>query len=334
MASHVLLAACRPDELALEDPLAKDAPGGLFTTALIGGLRRCSPHDTSYATLFEMLDLKQVSQHPQCEGTNKDRLLFSVNTLHEGETTFKVFEKRGKLYISAGSIHGVVEGTEFSIGTSTQTLILKAKKVGAFESVLERTHHGFSTNAKAKISHWHHPTLRVHSSFHHPSTHVTVVTAEEPAEVALRQDELGKWELERHDPLIPMYSDRIIRFDADATKIRDILDAIANFNSYLYRSDGAGASFAGKVKIRMNRIGAIQGEINPVGDDLLDVPRVWHSGVDVKEVVITDLESRYSFTLENTSDVDLFPYLFYFDPSDYSIQVRQLSNLHREEWVD
>ncbi|KAI9572460.1 hypothetical protein HD554DRAFT_1543784 [Boletus coccyginus] len=33
-----------------------------------------------------------------------------------------------------------------------------------------------------------------------------------------------------------------------------------------------------------------------------------------------DLGPRYGFTLENYSEVDLFPYLFYFDPSDYSIQ--------------
>ena len=330
MESHVLLAACRPDEPALEDP---SASGGLFTTALIEGLRSYSLHDTSYARLFEMLDLKHKNQHPQCEGTNRDRLLFSVNTLRNGETTFKVSEKGGRIYVSAGSIHGVVVDTEFTVASSTQTLVLKAKKVGAFETMLEGSHHNI-TDAKAKVSHWHHPTLKVHSSFHHSSTHVTVVPADEQAEVALQQVEFGKWDLERFDPLIPVYSNRFIRFDADAKRMKDILDSIANFNSYLYRSDGAAASFAGKVKIRMNRIGIVQDEINPVGDDLLDVPRSSHSGVDVKEAIITDLDSRYSFTLENTSEVDLFPYLFYFDPSDYSIEVRFLSNRHRkEDWL-
>ncbi|KAH0838871.1 hypothetical protein J3R83DRAFT_7288 [Lanmaoa asiatica] len=319
MESHVLLAACRPDEQAMEDPSAKDAPGGLFTTALIEGLRHYSLHDTTYARLFEMLDLKQKNQHPQCEGTNKDRLLFSVNTHHNRETTFKVSEKGHRLYVSAGSIHGIVVGTEFTVKSSTQTFILKAKKVDAFETMLEGGHHNIN-NARAIVSHWYYPTLRVHASLHHLSAHVTAVPADEPAEVALHQKDSGKWELERFDPLILVYSSRFVSFDADARRMRDILDAIANFNSYLYRSDGAAASFAGKVKMRLNRIGVVQNEFNPVGDDLLEVPLSSHSGVDVKEAIITDFQSRYCFTLENFSDVDLFPYFFYFDPSDYSVQ--------------
>ena len=42
----------------MEDRKAKDAPGGLFTTALIEVLLRSSFRDTSYTKLFEALDLK------------------------------------------------------------------------------------------------------------------------------------------------------------------------------------------------------------------------------------------------------------------------------------
>lgn len=327
MISHVLLAACRPDELASEDPSAKNGPGGLFTTALIECLRRSSLHDTSYSGLFEILDLKHKNQHPQCEGLKRDRLLFSVNTLRNGRTTFKVYERKNGLYVSAGSIHGVVEGTEFSVRSSTQTVVLKAKKVGAFETMLERSHHNVTGEAEAIVSHWHHPMLRVHSSVYHSSTHVTVVPADEPAEVALYQNDSGKWELERFDPLIRMYAGHVVHFEADADRMRDILKAIANFNSYLYRSDGAAASFSGKVKIRLNPIKQTPpGEDGPGGDDLLDVPISSHSGVDVKEAMITDLDPRYGFTLENLSEVDLFPFFFYFDPSDYSVQVSPFPN--------
>jgi hypothetical protein len=170
----------------------------------------------------------------------------------------------------------------------------------------------------------------VHSSIHHASTHVTVVPTNEPAEVALHQRS-DKWKLERFDPLILGYSDPSVQFDATAGRMRDILEAIANFNSYLYRSEGAAAGFAGKVKIRLNRIKDIQGEYGPVGDDLLEVPTSSHSGVDVKEAVITDLQARYGFTLENSSEVDLFPYFFYFDPLDYSVQVRSFFALHQRK---
>ncbi|KAG6373268.1 hypothetical protein JVT61DRAFT_6895 [Boletus reticuloceps] len=238
----------------------------------------------------------------------------------------------------AGSIHGVVVGTEFSVGSSTQTLVLKAKEVGAFETMLEK---GDITNAEATVSHWHHPTLKVHSSIRHSSSHVAVVPADEPAEVAVRQHDLGKWELERFDLLIREYADRVVHVDAEAERMKDILEAIANFNSYLYRAGGAAASFAGKVKIRLNRIEDIGGEYGPHGDDLLNVPVSSRSGVDVKEAIITDLAPRYGFTLENHSDIDLFPYVFYFDPSDYGIQAwytppssTMLAPLKRREAVD
>lgn len=274
-----------------------------------------------------MLDLKRKDQHPQCEGTNKDRLLFSVNTLRDGVTTFKVSKKRNRLHVSAGSIHGIVEGTEFTVMSSTQTSVLKAKKVRAFDTMLEGSLNDI-TDARATVSRWHHPTLRVHSSLHPLGTHVTVIPADEPAEAALYQIDSEKWKLERFDPLIRAYSNRFVCFDADVRRMINMLDAVANFNSYLYRSDGAAASFSGKVKMRLNRVGVIGTESSPVGDDLLEVPRVSYSGVDVKEAIITDLDSRYCLTLENVSEVDLFPYFFYFDPSDYSVQVCLLYTLH------
>ena len=330
MASHVLLAACRPGEAALEDPDSKDAPGGLFTTALIEGLLRSSFHDTSYTKLFQTLDPKHKNQHPQCEGTNRDRLLFSVNTLRNGRTAVKVSERGNKLWVSAGSIHGIVDDAEFVVTTSTQSLVLKAKKVHAFETLLEGSNHNITTNAEAFVSNGYHPTLRVHPSCHHSSIHLAVVPTNEPVDIDLRQDALGKRVLERFDPLILGYADRFIQVDADARRMDAIFEAIANFNFYLYRSDGAAATcHSGKVKIRLNRIEEIQGEYGPVGDDLLEVPTSSHSSVDVREATITDLDPRYGFTLENYSDVDLFPYLFYFDPSDYSVQVRSLSTLHR-----
>jgi len=214
--------------------------------------------------------------------------------------------------------------------TSTQRLVLKAKKVRAFETLLEGSNHNI-TNAEAFVLHGYQATLRVHSSSHLSSTYLTDVPANEPADVALHQDDLGGWVLKRFDPLIVRYADHSIHVDANARRMEDILEAIANFNFYLYCSDGAAASLSGKVKIRLNRIEEIQGEHGPVGADLLEleVTTSSRSGVDVREATIMDLDPRYGFTLENHSDVDLFPYLFYFDPSDYSVQVRLLSALHR-----
>jgi hypothetical protein len=33
--------------------------------------------------------------------------------------------------------------------------------------------------------------------------------------------------------------------------------------------------------------------------------------------------AKYAFLMRNTSPYDLFPYLFYFDPNDYTVKVSQ-----------
>jgi hypothetical protein len=38
----------------------------------------------------------------------------------------------------------------------------------------------------------------------------------------------------------------------------------------------------------------------------------------------SEVGAKYGFTIRNTSSEDLFPYLFYFDPDAYTIQVRKV----------
>lgn len=73
----------------------------------------------------------------------------------------------------------------------------------------------------------------------------------------------------------------------------------------------------------------LQPILRPVGKNLFDSPaedvlcaEESSLRVDpVRDAIITDLDPYYGLTLVNASDVDLFPYVFYFDPSDYSVQV-------------
>ena len=48
--------------------------------------------------------------------------------------------------------------------------------------------------------------------------------------------------------------------------------------------------------------------------------------VDNHANLVSDEEADYGIAIVNESGYDLFPYLFYFDPSDYSIQVGRLGN--------
>ena len=45
---------------------------------------------------------------------------------------------------------------------------------------------------------------------------------------------------------------------------------------------------------------------------------------EVQGATVTDLRWLYGLNIVNDTGFRLFPYLFYFDPSDYSVQVSQL----------
>jgi hypothetical protein len=53
------------------------------------------------------------------------------------------------------------------------------------------------------------------------------------------------------------------------------------------------------------------------------------------EVRLTsEIDTQYGFTIRNTSDENLFPYLFYFDPETYTIQVRTIVRIWPRSRVD
>jgi hypothetical protein len=41
--------------------------------------------------------------------------------------------------------------------------------------------------------------------------------------------------------------------------------------------------------------------------------------------VASNAHAKYGFTIRNTSSVNLFPYLFYFDPDEYTIRVSSVA---------
>jgi hypothetical protein len=145
MSSHVLLAACQPQEKAFEGPcqlnlktrevVRESIHRGVFTSHLVSNLYRAisNGQSTTYVTLLDDLSTELLSsgwyktQHPACEGINNKRYLFSTTsdepmfklTKDEslGGTTFKA---------DAGWIHGAVKGTEFIVHPNRGTLVADA----------------------------------------------------------------------------------------------------------------------------------------------------------------------------------------------------------------
>ncbi|KAJ7918596.1 hypothetical protein B0H13DRAFT_2434997 [Mycena leptocephala] len=122
--SHVLLAACRTDEIAREVEY-QGIRRGYFTTSLIGLLRWTRLTTTTYKELMSRTEGWTV-QHPRCGGRT-DRLIFDGNYLATGRRAVPLKLQNPPLpgsirtrtsselfSVAVGAVEGVVPGTEFS----------------------------------------------------------------------------------------------------------------------------------------------------------------------------------------------------------------------------
>lgn len=339
MQSHVLLAACRPDEQAMEASKVPE-PRGAFTVALLKLLRSENLLELSYARVAERVQLRH--QHPQCEGTNKDRVIFNVTKLIDTSRLFRVVKRNGQLIVDAGSIHGIVEGTEFVVestfGVSFDSPfkpILLATHVEASRSSLSCTTPTVLPDAlsdfRVTVSNWH-STAATKVRFQYPAGHqCTVVGPNEYSDVSIHLGAGNGWLLERHDPLVTRHATATLNINQ--ADVSDVLDAVARFNFNLYRRNPHSPVKA-MISVQLHQLevapeSGLRPILRPIRRDYFDLPAedvlcVEESSfrVDpIKEAVITDMDPYYGLTLSNASDVDLFPYVFYFDPNDYSVQV-------------
>lgn len=113
MSSHVPLAACQHNEVALENPLTENMTRGAFTRCLVDILdQQRDLTQIKYSALFDQLPPLD-NQHPQCNGKNRGRALFGG--VADRPNFLKLSKHRGTYSIKAGNIHGVVQGTPFTI---------------------------------------------------------------------------------------------------------------------------------------------------------------------------------------------------------------------------
>ncbi|KZV62928.1 hypothetical protein PENSPDRAFT_230413 [Peniophora sp. CONT] len=137
--SHVLLAACREGEKAQEDE-----GGGVFTRALLDTLRTLGTSHTTYQSLMQRIgELNIPGQTPQCEGRHSDRILFNALVPSDKSTAYPVLTQDDSVVIAAGSVHGVRNGSRFSIYPSRYRMIgdepwaiMEATAVGPFQTKL------------------------------------------------------------------------------------------------------------------------------------------------------------------------------------------------------
>lgn len=356
MASHVLLAACSQDQYAHEAMTSDRQPCGFFADNLIKQLCLVESNRTTYTELLSLLP-ELPFQTPQCEGENKKGFLFNGRAVVADPKVFKLFKtKEGIIKVLAGSIHGVITGTVFTAQDSNATPfsrrdlgVLVALEVNIDSSILgypsEANKFDIPQGAKAVVSDWRNdastlkvaielgpddPVVRaffpergltqpeqveqiIHSRF-------IKVPERANADIVIRRGPSDDDELliERLDALIPKYAEVTTKFKFGVgmlDRFPYILDAIAQFNYHLARHNSADP-FKQAISVELHKLKKLL-------DGRLRVPdeSAGNLFIDNDARLLVDKEARYGLTIVNRSKFNLFPYLFYFDPSDYSISV-------------
>ncbi|KAG9100184.1 hypothetical protein FRC06_004459 [Ceratobasidium sp. 370] len=131
--THVLLSACKNDEIALEIPCEgpdesiSPPSSGVFTKALLIALRECDLATTSYSSLLRGVQKHMVALMakvafgykmvvPQCEGRNQDRLLFRTRfAFTKGAIQLDRGRRHNEFRIKAGSASGIQQGTNLGV---------------------------------------------------------------------------------------------------------------------------------------------------------------------------------------------------------------------------
>lgn len=335
MHSHVVLAACRQQQSAQECLSAAGEPRGFFTDGLIKQLRRVGPNRITYADLVDLLPTLP-HQNPQCEGANTERCIFDVEG--PAQTYTLAVNEDGTMEVDAGTVHGVVVGTQFALNADQEDAdrILVAASVSVDSSALIPVAPGrarvFPDGGRIVVADWHKdaammsvyirtsedpPLAAADASAHsHGRTSFLVVDSRDSADLAVARTEKDEFALTRLDAKLSRYELLDVRLPASTANLPTVLDAIAHFNYFLAKRPAHDALALSDVRLEMYNLRGEYGARVPN----MEQGNLVDAGGEVRFRL--DTQEKYGFAICNYSRRDLFAYLFYFDPASYSIDVR------------
>ncbi|KAI8993906.1 caspase domain-containing protein [Trametes punicea] len=334
--SHVVLAACGTGCAAMESE-----KGGDFTRALMA-LKDSRPiHKLTYLDVPNELRPYMMDKHQYaaCAGANADRILFDGVPFSTDTQLVCASYREGRMQIDVGAMHGVSVGTEFSLhlhnckgslNLSSATFV--ATEVFSTRCLAEpRTPEKQVIRAGwARITRWNNQTpflVNVKPSFwsfcrrsrlvsNIPSRTTEVAQnhgvklarakSAKSSDLTVRLRYKGLL-LERRDPLIAGSCARDVRVGTTGVRseLRTI-EAAARFHMHVYRNN-ASRPLADLVSMELVRLDS--STWLPISSNLLMKGRA--------ELVDDEKGAIYAVVLRNHSDVDLWPYLAYFDAGGY-----------------
>lgn len=339
-ASHVLLAACKSNELSWGAP-----SGGILTTLWLQFMESDSIRPRTYSELVKRINKELdgiLNQHPQCEGVVRDRLIFEETMIKADQ--FKVnllSQSKDKLEVEAGSAHGIMEGSAFEIYALDTSL--RGSKLG---TATAREVHSTASIVDAPLLQWqsklpdnfaayaasivHQPQLRcilcsdpsTQPARIHPLHAVLTGTSgveetedEDAADLRLLIKSDGTVALHRLDTLLkplPNPIPLLATKEIEGENVNKIFRGIARFN-WLLPLTNATHPFSTQVTFEMRSI--TNEDANP------GICKVSASSIAMTDNDIEVVEDgEYAILLHNNSQMDLFVQVWYFDPDSYSIE--------------
>ncbi|KAJ7289261.1 caspase domain-containing protein [Mycena rebaudengoi] len=344
--SFVLLAACREEETARELKYPDGITRGRFSDSLIKCLRRVPLDNTTYAELLTQLP-SWSGQTPHCGGVDRDQLLFRKNYPATGRRalTLKphtVTDPQNptilrSFLVAIGSVEGVVPATEFAVHDADNDFVctLFAHSVEIHKTVLvagpaNKIPDIIPDGARAVVSDWKNDAMVLHvyvaPDFPHmdalfPTTEITrqpkgrkfvQAAAADNADVVLRAE--GDDIVIGHRTSTSMETGPETRVSrsriSNIAHLPKVLDGIAHFNYFLERRHGD-APLEG-VSLEMYRLVGKWPGYGP-DNNIGNMVKLHEARFGLES------GAKYGFIFRNDSEEDLFPYLFYFNPEEYTI---------------
>ncbi|KAF7366608.1 hypothetical protein MSAN_00918600 [Mycena sanguinolenta] len=335
--THVLLAACRQLQRARECISAEGTPCGFFTNALIKQLRTMGPKKAiTYTELVDRLPTLP-DQHPQCEGANKDRFLFELRRPVRDRHAFEAaVDADGIMKVEAGSLHGIVVGTQFVLAQQAfedkqRQLVFAAVSVCLDSSILRPItpvddwvplRHG----TELIVSEWKNESALMKIILQKNDEHLLApsdlaverirpgfiaVDSQDDADLAVQRTADDEFSLARIDPKLSAYAMPDVKLHLTIDRLPYVLDAVASFNFFLHKYNTRNP-LNGLVKLELYKLSGRYGSRVPD----MELGDLFAEG---EARFPFDSSAKYGFAICNYSEYDLFPYLFYFDPASYTV---------------
>jgi len=331
---YTVLAACDIRENAYE---IEHGGGGRFTAALVDTLDRLlSPESkVSYATLYKCLPTLR-HQTPKFIGATR-RFLFSLSEAPDEGIFFDIEEEEHPRYIvlGAGNALGIEPDAEFRILSESRdvgSLVVEPEGVEMFKCHTRAQFRGDycgpipPPNAKVVLHNWslYDRPLQVAVEGGAPrpvdTKAVQVVDRSSEADVVITKRG-GHLKLTRTTLyIVESTGTRTLPLPAitDPQRLQTILTRVAHFNYHLLRDSPQ--SLGSDVTVEMYRVQKDGGKCfkddrepdNLLKDDTLSIR--FREG------------ALYGVLIKNKSQYPLYPNIFHFDPSNYSISVSIFMN--------